>query len=898
MSNSRSVDKNSILTRPSGDNAKFSLPRSSHLIIATPRHIFAWDTFGIHKIFQSSRDGIVAAREAKDGSGLLAVASKDVVVLHDTKRGKEHSWGLNAPDQELRHLEYSRDAKMLYLSTTSDGLIQQYSVEKSRLLEPLQKHESAPVALAVSCSGDLMLSASSDPPAIYLKNMTQDTRSILVQPSASTAPVCAAAFHPERPNIFMLGFRDATVAAFDATKLANIAGTYSTQPTAGWEIASLQNLHRKVVAEDFVSETTSIVSAIAGVAFLPGSRLRAVTAGRDGRCRLIDFANGGIVLRTWHCKEACTSLAILSGDAGCSVRTVPARNGRLNEEQDRRGEVIAVGLADGAVQLYNNLGLLLAQQRVSSREEKIFSVEWSVGPSPVAIKNAPPVNFEDSDIEVSLRAVPKLASSPVEGMASRDVVSRQPATRGSGRPKGLQEGQALPTQQIQRQLTFHPDELGDSTVRRTLTSKQSRSTPFSGHPCQDLFTPAEKKSVRVVASGRQLSSPPRHRPRISSQTFVRYPGSSIRSTRSTRGKLALSKRALANRTSSASSEVRREQAAPKTSLGDRRRERPERSPFDSRGRHVNFKPSEAFPGDAACASFRSKASRRTRASIQSKVSKEQSRGRSISRAQGSLRKKSEREEEIWLTSESEEGAPVCEKPLKNKARIHRYQAFLGQSPQQDGPSLQGPLGPQAYISPGSGLTGVSSDVRELFPRTSSLSPRIARRPKHVKENRTTPPQLAANGDQNDGTVDTAAPSIPYLPTAATARVLRTPWTRVRADKDAARKQQQQQNLEGQPPAPNRKMRSIRKNAFVTVLQQQDGSKDRPLESSPEPPEGLTRSPSWNCLSCAETQARVEAVEGEMERLKGEVSKLKSVLLRQGTGLDERKRSWRWKREAD
>ncbi|KAM3415940.1 hypothetical protein BST61_g9431 [Cercospora zeina] len=502
MSKSQSVRRNSTLIRPSGDTANFSFPRNSHLIIATPRHIFAWDTFGIHKIFQSSRNGIVAAREAKDGSGLLAVASKDVVVLHDTKRGKEHSWGLNAPDGELRHLEYSQDAKMLYVSTTSHGMIQQYSLTTSRLLEPLQKHESAPVALAVSCNGDLMLSASSDPPAIYLRNTAQDARSILIQPNASTAPVCAAAFHPERPNMFLLGFRDATAAAFDATKLANIAGTYSTQLKAGWEIASLQNLHRKVTAEDFLSEATSIVSPIAGVAFLPGFKLRAVTAGRDGRCRIVDFANGGIVLRTWHCKESCTSIAILSGDAGSTVRKGPSGNGRPSEdseEQDQRGEVIAVGLADGTVQLYNNLGLLLAQQRVSSREERILSVEWSAGPAPVAIKNAPLVRFDvDDDADISLHAVQKSTISPALHLTTQDIASRQSVANDSGLREGLKKGQAPPTVQVPRQLAFHPDELGDSTVRRLVHSSREEIGP--GHLIKTTTFKSTKTSTSHLES--------------------------------------------------------------------------------------------------------------------------------------------------------------------------------------------------------------------------------------------------------------------------------------------------------------------------------------------------------------------------------------------------------------
>ncbi|GIZ39113.1 hypothetical protein CKM354_000250400 [Cercospora kikuchii] len=875
MSTLQGVYKDIILAEVAADNTRFTFPRSSHLIIATPRHIFAWDASGIHKIFQSSRNGIIAAREAKDGSGLLAVASKDVVVLHDTKRGKEHSWGLNAPDEELRHLEYSQDAKMLYLSTTSHGLIQQYSLEKYRLLEPLQKHESAPVALAVSCTGDLMLSASSDPPAIFLKRMTPSSTSTLIQPTSSTAAVCTAAFHPERPNIFMLGFRDGTVAAFDATKIVNITGTYETQLNFGWEISSFQNLHRKVTTENIRSESTSIFAPIAGVAFLPGYKLRAVTAGRDGRCRIIDFAKGGIVLRTWHCKEPCTALAILAGFASGSVRAATTGNGERSEGQDQQGEVIAVGLADGTVQLYNSLGLLLAQQRVSSRGEKIISVEWSVGSAPVAINDATLGNFDDADPDISLNAVRSIATSaPVKPRAGN--VTRQQATKnGLGLPSSLSRGQGLPTQQVQRQLIFHPDEIDTSTVRRTPISKQQIFAPSSGQGYKDLFAPGERDPP-LYTFRRQVSSPPRNRPRISSQTFIRFPTSSIKSTRSRRGTRACSTLAFAGRTSSASSTARQKGVATKDPLGVRQQEQSQLPRSRSQGRQIAFKSAGVVPGDAAIASFRPRPNRQ----------KTRSRGRPIVRAKTSPIQGREHEEDLWLTSDNDENLANCEVPRRRDDK-HRYQAILGQSPHQDGHSSQGSLATHAYVAPGKGLSAVSSDVRQLFPRTSSLSPRIARN--------TTELQDAANGSrsiprkQNDGATDVPSPRL-CSPIAPATKNPKTPWTRVRAGKDASQKRRNpKQEPDRQAVAPTR-FRSIKKNPFVTVLLQSDGSIDVPAVS-PERPAGLTRSPSFDCLTCAGTQARVQVLEEEVQNLESEVSKLKSMVLR-GAKSGEQKRSWR------
>jgi hypothetical protein len=86
----------------------FELPSNSHLIITTSGGIFSWDQNGIKKLFSSSKKGILAAREAKDGSQVLAVADEHVVVLHDCKRGREESWGLSG--NEVRRFTYHQMA--------------------------------------------------------------------------------------------------------------------------------------------------------------------------------------------------------------------------------------------------------------------------------------------------------------------------------------------------------------------------------------------------------------------------------------------------------------------------------------------------------------------------------------------------------------------------------------------------------------------------------------------------------------------------------------------------------------------------------------------------------------------------------------------------------------------
>ncbi|KAK6441876.1 hypothetical protein LTR95_001877 [Oleoguttula sp. CCFEE 5521] len=69
----------------------FDFPPYQHLLITTPSRVLSWDGFGLQTLFKSSKSGIAAATESKDGSGVLAVADKHTVVLHDIKRGMDKS---------------------------------------------------------------------------------------------------------------------------------------------------------------------------------------------------------------------------------------------------------------------------------------------------------------------------------------------------------------------------------------------------------------------------------------------------------------------------------------------------------------------------------------------------------------------------------------------------------------------------------------------------------------------------------------------------------------------------------------------------------------------------------------------------------------------------------------
>lgn len=78
-------------------------PTSSdyHLAITTPRHILRWDGNGLTSVFESASGGILTARESKDGSGLLAIADSQVVLLYDVVSGQDRSYRLKGIDVSI-----------------------------------------------------------------------------------------------------------------------------------------------------------------------------------------------------------------------------------------------------------------------------------------------------------------------------------------------------------------------------------------------------------------------------------------------------------------------------------------------------------------------------------------------------------------------------------------------------------------------------------------------------------------------------------------------------------------------------------------------------------------------------------------------------------------------------
>lgn len=501
-------------TRPSPvPQNDFAFPVGQHLLITTPSRILSWDSLGLHTLFKSSRHGIAAATESKDGSGILAIADKHVVVLHDTKHGKEKSWGLSAAQDEVRHLQYTKDSKSLFLSTKVTNAIQCYSTQEQQLLSPPQTLASPPAALAVSPTGHLMISAQGSPPVVFLKDLASNSTATLLKPQATTAGVAVAAFHPERANIFLLAFGDGTVGVFDASRLSRTSGEgrYVDQHHMGkGEIGRKKQLHRAAR-----TSADGGLGAITGAAFIPGHKVRVITVGMDGRCHLVDFSDGVNVLRTWHAKAPLTSVSVLA--PGVSKRdSLSSQKSRTSIRSDGTKGCIAVGTYDGSVILYDLLGIQQSHQRVDRTGERIISVEWVEGPSPKSITSAIPTNGDVVEVLPTAQNPEKSSTSQQRKVETPKHLKAHPALRPS------QLSSTLPSPQQPRQFTIHPDETAqDSTVRHTPAAKGAHAISAEAGAYMDLFSPVNPFAAEQSRQNREQSfSPTRVRPRISSQTFV------------------------------------------------------------------------------------------------------------------------------------------------------------------------------------------------------------------------------------------------------------------------------------------------------------------------------------------------------------------------------------------
>lgn len=425
-------------------------------------------------------------------------------------------------------------------------------MREARLLDPGPTHSSAPTVLAISPTSHLLLTASESPPTVYLQNLTLATQPLFLQPHASVSPVTCAAFHPERRNIFLLAFKDGTLAAYDANQVMRPSGCSTGNSRAeGQEIAFFKSLHNVATHAtrnpagglymDAVEDSGLISAGITGAAFVPGYRSRAVTVGADGKCKIVDFEKGQIV-RTWHVRGPATSLTILSPG---QVRKA-SKNGVPRKPTSMASAVrtvFAIGRIDGKVVLFDNSGAKLRDLPVDDYSGRVVDVEWVKGPGPRVLGESAEVQFT-SETWIELFAVggtlrsrksemsgesSRTSQGPQESHEENIALHRATETDGSttASPGESHELLSGPLDSVEIE---QPEMDLFSTVKHNQMEGpvQRDLPPISSNDYMDLFSPV-KKAARQPTPPRpsppKRRTTPRSRPRLSSSTFV-YQGSS------------------------------------------------------------------------------------------------------------------------------------------------------------------------------------------------------------------------------------------------------------------------------------------------------------------------------------------------------------------------------------
>ncbi|KAI9833908.1 MAG: hypothetical protein M1819_003417 [Sarea resinae] len=375
-------------------------PDTHHLSITTRKHVYTWTSKGVARAFESKSNEILATKRLGDGNSMLAVADDQAVVLHDLQKGTDTTYNLKGLNGRICLLIYGNDINSLFFTTSLQNSVQSYSLRQEQLLDLSHSHPSPPTVLALSPTSHLLVSASDNPPNIFLQNLTLKTPPHVLHPGASSASVVQATFHPERANVFLLAFADGTLAAYDATRISDRKGSQRGSEH-NVEVGCLKKLHApeaanmhnvKLDGHETLDERKTKSQSILTAAFLPGHRSRAVSVGADGKCYLVDFAAGernrGAVLKSWHAREPATSLAVLlspeqaakSRDKGQGVGRERKRPGiRRNESIPGKECLVAVGRVDGKAVLFDIAGNLLGEEIIDEVGSRILDLEWVEG---------------------------------------------------------------------------------------------------------------------------------------------------------------------------------------------------------------------------------------------------------------------------------------------------------------------------------------------------------------------------------------------------------------------------------------------------------------------------------------------------------------------------------------
>lgn len=165
------------------------------------------------------------------------------------------------------------------------------------MLPEQHPHPSHPSVFAISQQGDLMISSSSAPPTVYCQGQALlESPLVKIEPTELLSPVTCIAFCPTNTGgtssiTFVLGFRDGSISLYrvrrqifrQEARHTLEAHHHQVLPT---RVATVPKLHK------------ATMGGVSAAAFIPGYKSRVISVGHDARCRMVDFKDGGKIIRT------------------------------------------------------------------------------------------------------------------------------------------------------------------------------------------------------------------------------------------------------------------------------------------------------------------------------------------------------------------------------------------------------------------------------------------------------------------------------------------------------------------------------------------------------------------------------------------------------------------------
>jgi len=172
---------------------------------------------------------------------------------------------------------------------------------------------------------------------------------------------------------------------------------------------------------------------ITAVSFLPGYTARAISAGADGKCHLIDFEahnrKESRIVRSWHARGPATSLSVVPL-RGRGSTTPKGRNTSKREEvsgHGSNGSLIVVGRLDGKVCLFSDSGTLRGEMVVDPAGGPTLDVEWMEGSGDQLSKpsGGPRAKFQPSNPMPRPLSYGSRRTSTVKGKRNSITISKR-----------------------------------------------------------------------------------------------------------------------------------------------------------------------------------------------------------------------------------------------------------------------------------------------------------------------------------------------------------------------------------------------------------------------------------------------------------------------------------------